>query len=108
MSQHLLNCPEVSSCFDKVGCERVAEGMRTDLFLDARLAGKIPDNGKYHSSCKSSAPAIQKDHILIINYRQPAPVNLVQIDLLQGFIADRYEPLLVTFSCDAYESFAIM
>jgi hypothetical protein len=89
MPQHFLNSPEVGPGFDHMGCKGVPEGMRADLFYNACLTCKIPDYGEYHRSCEFSAPPVQKDHIPVINYRQPAPVDLVKINLLQSFITYR-------------------
>jgi len=106
--KHFLDSPQVGSGFYHMCCKGVSERMRTDLFHNACLTSQIPDYCEYHRSGEFSAPPVQKNDIPVIYYRQPAPVDLVKINLLQRFNTYRYQPLLISFPCNANKSLTIM
>ncbi len=79
--------------------------MRTDLFHDSRLSCQIPDYRENHRPRQLPATPVQKDHIFVMDHRQPAAVNLVQVDLLQRLIAYRNKPLLIALAGYADKAF---
>ena len=58
MTKHLLNSPEVSSGFDHMGCKRVAEGVRTDVFSYAGPGTKVLNNCKNHCPGEPSSSSV--------------------------------------------------
>src|SRR5665647_3197096 len=108
MPQHLLNCPQISSCLDHVGGKRVPESMRAYIFSYSCSGSEVFDYYEDHCPCKLSPATVEKQDILIMDNGKRVPVLFINIHLLQCFPAHRYKSLLISFSCYNNKFFAIV
>lgn len=106
MAQHHLDSQKVGATFQEVGRKTVAEGVRTDAFLDAVLLGKVFHDEENHLPCQRCAAAVEKDRIS--EFWLYIDVDAGSIDVLEKYsqtvVANRDKPFLVAFSDDSQET----
>lgn len=65
MSQHILDRFEVGTSFYEVGGEGVPEGMRADVFGDARCRRYFLNDQKHHDAAELLAAPIEEDKVFM-------------------------------------------
>ena len=63
VSEHLLNCAEVSAAFEEVGCERMPEGVRGDSLFNSGSVGEPTYEDENHLSRESCATSAEKQEV---------------------------------------------
>ena len=106
MTQKLLHLADIGSARQQMGGERVAEGVRAYLLVDARTQGRLLYDGEYHHTRKARSTIIQKQSILALR------LGLAQLLVLQhsltGDAADRHKTLLVTLANHIYVALSVV
>ena len=105
MAEHLLHGPQVSSALDQVGGERVAEGMRTDLFALFRQPLQSFYYLEYHHPGESLPTPVKEEYVLVSYDGHHHPPGHVIVYLPQGNRSHWHQPLLVALACDTDETF---
>ena len=84
--------------------ERLAEGMGTDVLVDARaLDGSFEDREDHHA--RELSAAVVEEHRLLAR-TCAAPLFEIPLYLVPRRVADRHQPVFVAFADDADVSFA--
>ena len=69
MTEHLLHCQKVGAAFEQVGGEAVAEGVRTDVFLDAVAFGQFFYDEKNHLPRQARTAFVEKNRVGEFGFR---------------------------------------
>ena len=102
MAHHLLYCSKVCPTLYEVRGKGMAECMGVYFLLEADLQGKSFEDSEDHDPCEHSPPAIEEENIFMtfFDIHVYAYVIAVEIDVLGGLFANRYEPLFVALADD--------
>ena len=104
VSEEHLDDAEVGPAFEHGRSEGVAEGVRRDRLLDAGGEGLTLDHDEDHDACQMMAAAVEEHVILLAGFDLHLfPVLEPQLQLMDGAVGDRHEPLLVALADDADE-----
>ena len=99
VAEQLLHLPDAGPALEQVGSERVPEGVRRYLLLDAGPAGRLAEDREDHDAREAAAAVVEEERLL------PGPCAAphleVAVDPLPGRRTDRDESLLVALAGDA-------
>ena len=100
MSKHGLNGTQISPTLKQGGSEGVTERVGRDSLLNASLRHQILNHKKDHHPCQGFLTTMtDKDKILIFERNgQEITVDEVKLQLVDGFLRDRHEPLFRALS----------
>src|SRR6185437_9981976 len=108
VTEHLLHGAEIGAAFDQVGRERMPEGMGRDTFGNPRLPDKVFQQEEDHHPGEPATPAVEEKDVFVTGFRRHMHPDLVLVDadVFDGGIADRYEAFFIAFADDPDIAFA--
>src|SRR5688572_16532937 len=111
MSQQLLDVAQVGAAVEQVCRERMAQRVRADV-VHPRTDANVLINHPAHGAGRDARPLIVQKQRLLIAFRywrveQKLVTNAeILSNRIAGRIAKRHDPLLPSFSRDAYQLIA--